>query len=119
MLLDSLVEDATGLAGIAEVLVPAQVELFELAVDGSLSIVADGKVLVGSEVEEYLRQFVGSIVIEMDGLGEAALQTGVRVDEVVHLVGISGNYADELSSVVLQTLQQGVDGFSAERVTVV
>ena len=116
--LDSLVEDATRLASIAEVLVATQVELFELAMKGTFSLCVEGKVLSLSQVEEYLRQFVGGIVFKMDGLREAALQSRVGIDEFVHVIRITGHDADELATVVLQALQQCVDSLSAKGVLV-
>ena len=79
--------------------------------DSSLGILVDLEVLALCQMEEYLRQFVGGIIVEMNGLGETALQSGIRVDEVVHLVGIASHDTDELSSIVFQPLQQSVDGF--------
>ena len=118
LLFHCLVEDAPCLSCIAEVLVAPQIELLELALYGRLHIFGDGELLRVGHVDEYLGQLFGLVVVEMYGLREAALQSGVRVDEVVHLVGVAGNNADELASVVLQAFQQRVDGLAAERVVV-
>ena len=78
--------------------------------DGSLCLVIDSKALAFCQIEEDLRQFIGGIVVEMNGLGKAALQARVRIDEVVHLIGIAGHDTDELAPIVFQSLQQRVDG---------
>ena len=117
--LDRTIEDATCLTGIAEVLVATQVELFELAVDSSLRIIIDGKVLALGEIEEYLRQFVRRIIVEVDGLCETALETGIGIDEVMHLIGITSNDTDKLAAIILQTLQKRINGFSTEGITIV
>ena len=54
----------------------------------------------------------------MYSLCEAALQSGIGVDEVMHLLGVSSHYAHELSAVVFQTLQKRVDSLRPERILV-
>ena len=113
-----LIEHLTGLTGITEVLVTTQIELFELTMDGCTRVITDSELLVFCQMEEYLRQLVRRIVVEVNGLREAALQTGVRIYEVVHLLRISGNDTHELSAVVLQAFQQCIDSLRTERVIV-
>ena len=85
---------------------------------GILRFLVNGEALVLGQTEEDFGELVGRIVVEMDGLGEAALQSGVGVDEVVHLVGIASHDADELAAVVLQSFQQRVDSLATEAVVV-
>ena len=119
LLLDRLVEDTASLAGVAEILVATQVQLFELAVYGLFCLFVYREALFRCKIQENLCQLVGCIVVEMDGLRETTLQAGIGVDEVVHLVGIASNNTDELTAVVLQSLQQGVNSLSAEDVAIV
>ena len=118
MLLDSLVEHATSLTGVAEVLVATQIELFELTKNGALRLFVDGKVLAFGEIDEDFGQLVGRIVIKMNGLCKAALQSRVGIDEVVHLVGITGNNTNELTTIILQAFQQRIDSLSAKRILI-
>ena len=76
------------------------------------------EVLTLCEVNEYLCQFIRRIVIEMDGLGKAALQTRIGINEVMHLVCISCHDTDELSTVVLQSFQQRVYCLTAKGVII-
>ena len=114
--LHSLIEDTACLAGIAKILVTTQIQLFKQTMHGSLRLFVEFKLLIRSHIQEYLRQFVRRIVVEMDGLCKAALESGVRVDEVMHLFGISRHDTDKLTAVVLQTLQQRVDSLRTKRV---
>ena len=54
----------------------------------------------------------------MDGLRKAAFQSGVRVDEFVHLLRVTRHDADKLPSVVLESFQESVYGLRAKRVLV-
>ena len=93
--------------------------MLKLAVDSIACRLINHHTLLRGQVDEYLRQLVRVIVVEVDGLREPALQSGIRVDEGVHLLGVASNDAHELTSVVFQSLQQGVDGLAAKRVVVV
>ena len=73
--------------------------------NGSSGIFIHHEVLGISQMQEYLGQFIRSIVIEMDGLGETTLQSGIGVYEVMHLVSIACHDTDELAPIVFQTLQ--------------
>ena len=86
--------------------------------DSSLGILADGKVLIRRKMQEYLSKLVGGIIIEVDGLSEAALQSWVGIDKVVHLISITSHNTDELSAVVFQTLKQCVDSLSTKCITI-
>ena len=55
----------------------------------------------------------------MNGLCESTLQAGIRIDEVMHLVCITCNNTDKLSTVVLQSFQQRVYCFCAKRVAII
>ena len=116
--LNSLVEDTACLTSISEVLVTTQIELLEQAMDSGLCILVDSKVLACSKLQEDLCQLVWSIVVEVDSLSEATLQAWVRIDEVVHVVSISSNDTDELTTIVLQTLQQSIDSLSSEGIAI-
>ena len=79
--------------------------------DSPLGLLIDNKLLLLSKIQEDLRQFVRCIIIKVYRLCEAALQSWVRVDEVVHLVSIARHDTNELTPIVFQALQQGVDCF--------
>ena len=113
--LNGLVEDTARLAGITEVLITTQVKLLELTMNSGTHLVIEHEFLARSHIDEDLREFVGCIVFEMDGLREATLQTRVGVDEVVHLVGIASHDTDKLTTIV----QQGVDGLIAKGVLII
>ena len=87
--------------------------------DGCLRIVVNGKVLGGSQILKYLRQLVRCVVVKVDGLRETTLEAGVRVNKIVHIVGITRHNTDEFTTVVLQAFQQCVDGLSAKSITIV
>ena len=118
LVFNSLVEHSACLASIAEVAVTPQVYLVEHSLDCRLYLIAEHKLARHRHIDEYLCEFLGSIVIKIDCLRETALQSGVRVDEVVHLTGVSRNNTDKLSPVVFQSLQQGVDGLRAKGVVI-
>ena len=116
--LDSLVEDTACLSGISKVLVTTQIELFKLTVDSRTGIIIDGKVLAFCQMQEDLRQLIGRVIVEMNGLGKAALQTRVRINKVMHLVGITRHDTNELSTVIFQTFQQCVNSLSTKGVAI-
>ena len=87
--------------------------------DGSLRVLIDGEFLTRCEIQEYLRQLVWRIIVEMYRLSETALQTRVGVDEVMHLVCIASHDTDELSTIILQTFQKGVNSLCTKRITIV
>ena len=87
--------------------------------DSTLSFFVHSKVLTLTEVEEYLREFVGCVVVEVDSLCETALQSRVRIDKVMHVVSITSNNTNELATIILQTLEQGIDSFSAKRILII
>ena len=104
---------------VAEIVVAPQAYLLKHTVYCGTHLAADAELARRSHVEEYLCQLVGSVVVEMYGLGETALQSGVGVDEVVHLLCVASHDADKLATVVFQTLQQCVDSLRSEGVLVV
>src|SRR5574344_1002152 len=103
--LHCLSKHAAGLTGIAEVLVSAEIQLFKLPMDSTLCIIIHHEFLGLAQVHEYLSKFIRCIVLEVYGLRETALQSGVAVYEVMHLVSISGHDADKLASVIFQSFQ--------------
>ena len=86
--------------------------------DSCTGIIIDSEVLVLCQMQEDFRQLVWRIVIEMNCLCKAALQSWVRVDEIMHLVGIARYDTNELTTVVLQTLQQRVNSLSTKGITI-
>ena len=64
----------------------------------------NSELLAFSEIKEDFGQLVRSIVIKVNSLGKAALQSRVTVNEVVHLFRISCDDTDELAAIILQTL---------------
>ena len=81
-------------------------------------IVIHGEVLTLGKVDEYLRQLIRGVVVEMDGLCETTLQSRVRINEVVHLISITCHDTNELATVILQSLQQGVNRLTAKGVII-
>ena len=86
--------------------------------DGCLRLFIDGEILTLRQIDEDFGQFIRRIVVEMNGLRKAALQSRVRVNEIVHLVGITRNDTDELTTIILQTFKQRVDSLSAEGILI-
>ena len=117
--LNSLVEDATGLSGVTEVLITTQIKLLKLTMYGTTRLLIDGKVLAFSQIDKNLCQLVRRIVFEMNSLCKATLQSRIGVYEVMHLVGIAGDDTNELAAIVLQTLQQSINSLSAKAVLIV
>ena len=54
----------------------------------------------------------------MNGLGKAALQSRVRINEIVHLIRIARHDTNELAAVVLQALQQCIYCLGAKGITI-
>ena len=54
----------------------------------------------------------------MDGLGKTTLQSGIRIDEVVHLVSITSHDTNELTTVILQSFQQRIYCLATEGVVI-
>ena len=70
-------------------------------------------------MQEDLRKLVGRIIVEVDGLCKATLQSWVGIDKVVHLVGITSYDTDKLTTIILQAFQQRIDSLSAKAVGIV
>ena len=86
--------------------------------DSCLCLFVDGEVLTLRQIDEDFSQFVRRIVVEMNGLREAALQSRICVNEIVHLVGITCNDTDELTTIILQTFEQRVDSLGTEGILI-
>ena len=67
-----------------------------------------------AECQEDRDQLVVGVVGEGDGAREAALQAGVGVDEVGHLLGVPGGDDGQVVAMVLHELHQRVDGLASE-----
>ena len=52
-------------------------------------------------------------------LCEPTLQAWVGIDEVVHLIRVACHNTDELSTIVFQTLQQGINSLGAKGIAIV
>ena len=87
--------------------------------DSTTHYLINSKVLVTCQIQEDLRQFIRCIVVEMNRLCESALQTRVRVNKIMHLVGIASHDTDKLATIILQTFQKRIDSLSTKRISII
>ena len=114
-----LVKNTTRLSSITKILVTTQIQLFKLAMNSIACFLIYRKLLTIGKVDEDLRQLIRSVVLEMNSLCKTTLQSRVRINKVMHIVGISGNDADKLSSIIFQALQQGINSLRAKAILIV
>ena len=109
---DGLLEEVAHEAGVAESAIA------RLGLDHDAQRLASGLVEVVAQVAahpfEDLDELVGGVVGEVDEPREAALQSGVGVDERLHLRRVAGGDQGEVVAVVLHVLDDGVDRLPAE-----
>ena len=83
-----------------------------------LEAIGQIELLPGRHALEDFGQFVRIVGRKLDGLAEAAAQAGIAVDEAAHFVAIAGDDHDDAVAIVFHELQQRIDRFLAEIVTV-
>ena len=112
LFLNDLFEYVTHVTGITEVLVFMSHGINQPLVQIVGSLVGDG-VLVFLQVQfgEHLVEFIGCIVVEVDVTVEARLESGVGVDEALHLVVVAGYDDYQAVAVVFHSFEEGGDGF--------
>ena len=107
--LDSL-KQFCHLTSIAPVLVFRGKHLIDLTEEHRLGIRSQMIPLPFGHLRKDLHQFYSRVVIDMDAVGDAAGDTLVDTDEIVHRCRIAGQDHGELAGIVLHTLHQHFDG---------
>ena len=116
--LEAAVEGVAHLAGIAEGVGAAQVHPLKIFPHLARCLVRKGQPLLFHHIQEYLGEFLAIVVLELYFLLESGIESRVGAQEHRHLLGVAGDYADEVSGPVLKVRQQGVYGFLTNLVVV-
>ena len=116
--LEASVEGVAHIAGVAEGVGAAKVHPLEEFPDLLRSLFGEGQPLLSHHVKEYLSEFLAVVILELDLLLEPRVQSRVGTEEGGHLLGVAGDYADEVSGPVLKVRQYGVDGLLPDLVVV-
>ena len=113
---DDVLEHIADFAGVCKVILPLHLSADDACPDLFLRVLLHNVViLLAVEVEDRL-QFIDGVIREFKVLVEAGLETGIAVDELLHRLGVSRDDHDQIVSVVLHSLEDGIDRFLAERV---
>ena len=70
-------------------------------------------------VAEHLSKLLRCVVRELEPFRESAVQTGVGGEELLHLIGVAGEYDSEVVTVVLYLRYQRRHGFSSVAVLLI
>ena len=116
--LEAAVECVAHLAGVAEGVGAAQVHPLKIFPHLARCLVRKGQPLLFHHIQEYLGEFLAIVVLELYLLLESGVESGVGAQEHRHLLGVAGDYADEVSGPVLKVRQQGVYGLLADLVVI-
>src|SRR4051812_38394526 len=110
--------DHRGLEEVADE--PSVAEALPAFLRGERASYRGDAVVVGLEVIalrhplEDRPELIVAIVVELEREAEAALETGIRLDEPAHGAGIARDDDHEIVAVILHLLHEGADGFVAE-----
>ena len=111
---ETLVKQVAGLAGVAEGLARLFCgKLPERRHDLRKNTIGQLVALAFGVAPENLGKFLGGVVFDMDAVGEAACQTVVDLQKIVHLVLVTGADHHELAPVVLHPGHEPLDGLDA------
>jgi hypothetical protein len=107
-------KQVSDLARIAEV---PPLAAFEDLRDRSTAVpVGDAHARLLHHLVEDLSELIFGEVREVDDVGHAAVEPGVEMKELAHLVCVAGQDDDQLITQVLRHLQEGFDGLLPESV---
>ena len=105
LVLAGILEGRAHFACVGEIARPTGVHLLEILRQERLRFVVERHAVLRYHAAENLRQFVGVIVMELDGLVESRLKAGVGTDEIRHLFVVTGGDAYELAAAVLHQFE--------------
>ena len=107
----NVLEQVADAAGIAEAGVGA---LFsDVVADQGLGLRREDVALAAAHFED-LEHLLRGVVLEQQETVEAALQTGVGVDELIHQVGVARHDHHQIVPVILHGLEDGVNSLLTE-----
>ena len=81
--------------------------------DARKSFVAEGVSVLFGRTNGDLEQFLFGVILEMEGVGEAGFETFVRIQHLLHLVGVAGKDDDHVSLLFAQLFEQAVEDLGA------
>ena len=100
-------------ASVGEVLVTMFILLANDGLNDILCLWRDDILLVAGKAQEYLVEFLGRIIVDIQEIVETALESGVDAEEIVHLHTIARRDHHKVSTVVLHALHQCLKGLGA------
>ncbi len=100
--------------GIAKLLVLLPKCLIDDVTQLCLSLSGEGIILSLEEVMRYLHELVGTIVFELIAVGEAAAESGVGAQHVIHLLGVACQNDEHVGVGPCEDGEQRLDDAMAE-----
>ena len=76
-----------------------------------VGLIREGITAVLRGLDRYLEQFRLRIILEMEGIGEAGLKTFIRLEQLLHLVRISGEDDDHVRILFSQLIEETIQRF--------
>ena len=106
LLLANLVEQRAHSTSVGEVSFARLVHLLDARPDLGLCLWRHQVFLVFGKDEQYLVELIGRIVVYIEEIVEAALESRVYAEQVVHLRAVASSDDDELAAIVLHPLHE-------------